>query len=185
MRRRGMQTMATPPDAAARRSEELEHFLRANATRLVGALTLITGNRAAAEDALQEALVTAWHRRDQQFDSLTGWITVVATNHARSGWRRRQAEQRALDKVGGRAPSHTPVSGDTDDELHAALRTLPERERQVTVLHYVLDQSVADVAAAMGVAEGTVKTLLHRARAHLAARLGGGDGLAGHAGGGR
>jgi len=174
VRRRDMQTL-TAPDAATRRTAELEEFVHGHAPRLVGALTLITGSRAAAEDALQEALVKAWHRRDQQFDSLTAWITVVATNHARSNWRRRQAEQRALDKVGGRAQLATPAAAEPDDALHAALAALPERERQVAVLHYVLDQSVAQVAAALGVADGTVKTLLSRARAHLAARLGTGE----------
>lgn len=171
MRRRNMQTLAEP-DAATRRTAELEVFVQHHSTRLVGALTLITGSRAAAEDALQDALVKAWHRRDQEFESLTAWITVVATNNARSGWRRRQAEQRALDKVGGRATRHSvDAAAEPDEALHAALRALPERERQVAVLHYVLDQSVAQVAEALGVAEGTVKTLLSRARGHLAERL--------------
>jgi RNA polymerase sigma-70 factor (ECF subfamily) len=171
VRRSDMHALATPPGTAARRTEELDAFLRIGAARLVGALTLITGNRAAAEDALQDALVKAWHRRDEPFDNLTAWITVVATNNARSSWRRRQAEQRALDKVGGRALPTTVDQVEPDDALHAALRTLPERERQVAVLHYVLDQSVAQVAAALGVTDGTVKTLLSRARAHLAERL--------------
>lgn len=171
MRRSDMHAVATPPDTATRRTEELEAFLRVGAGRLVGALTLITGNRAAAEDALQDALVKAWHRHDEPFDNLTAWITVVATNHARSTWRRSQAEQRALDKLGGRAQATTATQTEPDDALHAALRTLPARERQVAVLHYVLDQSVAQVATALGVTDGTVKTLLSRARAHLAERL--------------
>lgn len=166
-----MQTLTAPPDAAARRTAELEDFLRVRAPRLVGALTLITGNRAAAEDALQDALVKAWHRRDQDFERLTAWITVVATNEARSGRRRTHAEQRALDKFGGRAVAHVPPASEPDDTLHVALRALPERERQVAVLHYVLDQSVAQVAAALGVADGTVKTLLFRAREHLSEQL--------------
>jgi len=150
VRRRNMQTLAEP-DAATRRTAELEVFVQHHSTRLVGALTLITGSRAAAEDALQDALVKAWHRRDQEFESLTAWITVVATNNARSGW--------------------VDAAAEPDEALHAALRALPERERQVAVLHYVLDQSVAQVAEALGVAEGTVKTLLSRARGHLAERL--------------
>ena len=165
MRQHRVQALATRPDSAAeRRTAEIEAFVQQHSQRLVGALTLITGNRAAAEDALQDALVKAWHRRDEPIEQLAAWITVVATNQARSGWRRSQAEQRALTKVGGRATR--------DQALHDALRALPERERQVAVMHYVLDQSVAQVAAALGVTDGTVKTLLSRARAHLAARLG-------------
>jgi len=174
MRRRNMQTVTAPPDsAAAQRTGELRQFLDAHAVRLIGALTLITGSRAAAEDAVQEALVKAWHRRDTPIESLAAWITVVATNTARSGWRRRQAEQRALDRAGARADVHSmAIDGEPFDQaLHDAVRTLPDREREVVVLHYVLDQSVAQAAAAMGVTEGTVKTLLSRGRQHLAERL--------------
>lgn len=173
MRRERVQALATRPDSAAeRRSAEIEAFVQQHAQRLVGALTLITGNRATAEDALQDALVKAWHRKDEPIEQLAAWITVVATNQVRSGWRRSQAEQRALTKVGGRAArDHAPMA-EPDQALHDALRALPERERQVAVMHYVLDQSVAQVAAALGVTDGTVKTLLSRARAHLAARLG-------------
>jgi RNA polymerase sigma-70 factor (ECF subfamily) len=167
-----MPAIATSSNAAARRSGEIETFLQQHGPRLVGALTMITGSRAGAEDALQDALVKAWHRRDEPIESLTAWITVVATNGARSGYRRRQAEQRALTKVGGRAAPASPPAVEPDDALHSALRALPERERQVAVLHYVLDQSVAHVAGALGVTEGTVKTLLSRARQHLADRLG-------------
>ena len=142
-----------------------------HSTRLVGALTLITGSRAGAEDALQDALAKAWDRRDQPIDQMVAWITVVATNQARSGYRRRMAEERALTKIGSRADSGQSLPREHDDALHRALRSLPERERQVTVMHYVLDQSVAQVAAAMGVAVGTVKTQLFRARQHLAQEL--------------
>ena len=173
VRRQGVQALDSPPlTAGQQRTAEIEAFVQQHAQRLVGALTLITGNRATAEDALQDALVKAWHRKDQPIDQLAAWITVVATNQARSGWRRRQAEQRAMDKVGGRAQHHSDAAAEPDEALHAALRSLPERERQVAVMHYVLDQSVAQVAAALGIAEGTVKTQLFRAREHLAARLG-------------
>ena len=171
MRRQGVQAVSAPPTASDQRAAELESFVQQHSQRLLGALTLITGNRATAEDALQDALVKAWHRKDQPIGQLTAWITVVATNQARSGWRRKQAEQRALDKVGGRATHDAAAAGEPDEALLEALRSLPERERQVTVMHYVLDQSVAQVATALGIAEGTVKTQLFRAREHLAARL--------------
>lgn len=173
MRRLGVQAVsAATRDTADNRAAEIERFMQAHSTRLVGALTLITGSRAAAEDALQDALAKAWARRDQPIEQLVAWITVVATNQARSGYRRRMAEERALTKVGSRADSGQSSPREHDDALHRALSALPERERQVTVMHYVLDQSVAQVAAAMGVAVGTVKTQLFRARQHLAEQLG-------------
>jgi len=52
-------------------------------------------------------------------------------------------------------------------DLLAALRSLPERQRQAVVLHYLMDCRVATVAELMGLSEGTVKAHLHRARATL------------------
>lgn len=173
MRRVGVQAVsAATRDTTDSRAAEIEHFMQRHSTRLVGALTMITGSRTAAEDALQDALAKAWIRRDEPIEQMVAWITVVATNQARSGYRRRMAEARALTKVGSRAQGDQPSPREHDDALHRALRSLPEREREVTVMHYVLDQSVAQVAAAMGVAVGTVKTLLFRARQHLADELG-------------
>lgn len=172
MRREGVTTALAPTDSAAeRRSAEIESFLRDHGQRLLGGLVLLTGSRHTAEDALQEALAKAWNRRDLPIENLAAWITVVATNQARSGWRRGQAEQRALQRVGGRAAPAPQATAEPDDALHRALQGLSPREREVAVLHYVHDQSVAQAASAMGVSTGTVKTLLSRARAHLAEQL--------------
>lgn len=174
MRQHRVSPAATLAATRDPRAAEIEQFLADHAQRLLGALTLITGSRAAAEDALQDALAKAWNRRDQPIDTLAAWLTVVATNHARTARRRSAAEDRALDRLGRRAALQSSDPQPLDDALVAALRTLPLRQRQVAVLHYVLDQSVADAAAALGVGEGTVKTLLSRARERLAATLEGG-----------
>jgi RNA polymerase sigma-70 factor (ECF subfamily) len=158
-------------DQVSQRSQAIEGFIASDYRRVVGSITLITGNRATAEDAVQDALAKAWQRRDQPIDKLAAWVTVVASNAARSSVRRRGAEQRALDRMGGRATA-PPDDAGVDTQLQQALAGLPLRERQVAVLHYVLDQSVADTAAAMGITDGTVKTLLSRARQHLATQLG-------------
>ena len=158
-------------DEVGERSLAIEAFIASDYRRLIGSITLITGNRATAEDAVQDALAKAWQRRDQPIDKLAAWITVVASNAARSSVRRRGAEQRALDRLSGRATA--PADDHIEDmQLQRALAGLSLRERQVAVLHYVLDQSVADTAAALGISDGTVKTLLSRARQHLAAQLG-------------
>ena len=172
MRRRNVLTTSDRQSTAEQgRAAEIEAFMSQHAQRIVGALTLITGDRNSAEDAVQDALMKAWQRSDQPIDQLAAWITVVATNNVRSGWRRGNAETRALTKVGGRAAPEQPSERDPDDALHAALRALPERERQVAVMFYVLDESVATIADALEIAAGTVKTLLFRARNHLAFEL--------------
>jgi RNA polymerase sigma-70 factor (ECF subfamily) len=148
----------------------LREFIDDDYRTVVGSVTLITGDLATAEDAVQDALVTAWRRRDQPIERFAAWVTVVASNKARSGHRTRSAEQRALERA-GRADDTSDDTALIDDELVAALAGLPLRERQAAVLFYVHDLSVADVAAELDVVEGTVKTLLSRARSHLAERL--------------
>ena len=130
----------------------------------------MTGSRPAAEDAVAEALARAWERteRGEVIDNVAAWVTTVATNLARSRWRRMRAEQRATERI-------VPLSPETPDEvfdLRAALAALPRRQREVTVLRYLLGHDVRGVARILGVSEGTVKTSLHRARAALARALG-------------
>jgi RNA polymerase sigma-70 factor (ECF subfamily) len=52
-----------------------------------------------------------------------------------------------------------------------ALATLPPRQRQAVVLHYLADVSIAEIAAMTGTSEGTIKSWLHRARISLAGQL--------------
>lgn len=172
VRRRGvLATIESSTRDSADRTGEIRDFIDRHSQRVVGALTLMCGDRSVAEDAVQEALVKAWLRSDEPIEQLSAWITVVATNHVRSSFRRKAAEERALTKVGGRAEAAPSNTHSPDDQLLSALRSLPAREREVAVLHYVLDESVATIAAALGVVEGTVKTLLFRARQHLADEL--------------
>lgn len=155
------------------RSREIEDFLTEHYRRVVGSVALITGDRASAEDAVQDALVKSWRRRGEEIEVFPAWITVVASNGARSGWRKTSAEKRAVERLAQRSiESPTPESEQLDQELLDALALLPLRERQAAVLFYVSDWSVREIAAALSVAEGTVKTLLSRARQHLGESLG-------------
>lgn len=145
-------------------------------------LALVSGSRAVAEDAVQEALARAWERSDrgERIESLAGWATVVATNLMQSGFRRLRVERRAKDRlapiaagVGSAASTHAGALGADDRvDLQRALRALPRRQRQATVLHYYLGMSIAEIAAALRVSEGTAKSALFRARHSLAVALG-------------
>jgi RNA polymerase sigma-70 factor, ECF subfamily len=147
----------------------IREFLRTRYPRLVGALSILCGSRAAAEDAVQEALARAWERdeRGQRIESVEAWVTKVAMNLARSRWRRMRVERRHTESI---APIAEP-SGDVID-LRRALDALPRRQRESTVLRYYLDLDVREIAETLGVSEGTVKTSLHRARRTLASVLG-------------
>jgi RNA polymerase sigma factor (sigma-70 family) len=127
-----------------------------------------------AEDAVQEALVRAWVRseRGERLESLPAWVTAVALNHTRSGWRRALAERRARQRVGDRSwPSSTATPNEDHVEVERAIAALPRRQREVAVLRYLLEMSTSEVAAALGISEGTVKSSLARARTHLADAL--------------
>jgi RNA polymerase sigma-70 factor (ECF subfamily) len=126
----------------------------------------LCGDRALAEDATQEAFARALERwrRLRARPWVAGWVVTTALNVARRALRRRSASTPA--KSGG---------ADVDDRLDLvrAIRGLPRRQQEAVVLHYVADRPIAEVAAAMGCEEGTVKAHLARARAALAERLGG------------
>lgn len=150
----------------------LREFLHTSYPRLVAAVALVCGSRPAAEDAVQEALLRAWERseRGEEFESMNAWVTTVALNHARSGLRRIIVERRARSRLQTPVIA-SPPTGDRID-IERALATLPRRQREAVVLRYYVQLDTREVAAALRVNEGTVKSTLFRARAALAEALG-------------
>ena len=151
---------------------EIRGFLARDYPRLVNAVALASGSYPAAEDAVQEALVRAWIRseRGERLESLPAWVAAVALNLTRSGWRRSIAERRARGRWSERSVSAVAPSEEHID-VARALEALPRRQREVAVLRYLLEMSTAEVAAALGITEGTVKSSLARARTHLVEAL--------------
>jgi RNA polymerase sigma-70 factor (ECF subfamily) len=152
--------------------EQFDEFYRDGYARLVGAVGLVTGGRAEAEDAVDEALARAWTRvrRGEAIDSLGAWVRVAALNVARGGLRKRAVERRARARLV--AAVETPVvDHGAAIDTRRALATLSRRQREVTVLFYYCDLTVREVAAELGIDEGSVKSTLHKARAALAAVL--------------
>ncbi|WP_164544978.1 RNA polymerase sigma factor [Antribacter gilvus] len=157
---------------------DLDAFVAREYPKVVAAVGLITGSPQDAADAVQDALVGFLAKPPSRpVENLAAWITVVASNRARDLRRSRDAESRALHRIGARVEAATavgPVTGASDAvdvDVARALAALPDRQRQVCVLHYLLDQPVEQIAAGLGVSTGTVKTQLFRARKALAARL--------------
>ncbi|GAB3802280.1 SigE family RNA polymerase sigma factor [Micromonospora zhanjiangensis] len=165
---------ATGPPGIARRPltpDTFAAFYQASYGRLCGQLYAYLGDPAEAEDIAQEALLRTWQRwrRVSAYDDPLSWVRRVAVNLANSRWRRIQAGARALHRHGPRA---APVLlGPDHVALVDALRTLPERQRLVLVLHYLADQPVAAIAAELRVPKNTVLSWLSRGRATLADRL--------------
>jgi RNA polymerase sigma-70 factor (ECF subfamily) len=150
--------------------DEVEACVRRDYARLVRAVAVVTASTPAAEDAVQEAFARAWERasRGKEFSHLAGWVATVALNLARSGRRRLLVERRARRLT---APQREENNVAALVDLDRAVQSLPGRQREAVVLHYLLDLDVATTAAVLEVSPGTVKTALSRAREKLAAAL--------------
>lgn len=157
---------------AERTQVDLDAFVTREYPKVVAAVGLITGNRQDAADAVQDALVGYLAKPpSREITNLAAWITVVASNRARDLQRSRGAESRAYAKVGTADESYDAALAGLDVDVLKALEELPRQQKEVCVLHYLLDHSVEQIAEGLGVSSGTVKTQLHRARKALAARL--------------
>ncbi|WP_328334351.1 RNA polymerase sigma factor [Kribbella sp. NBC_00382] len=137
--------------------------------RLVGQLFAICGNRGEAEDAVQEAFVKAVEkpRRFAQVDNPEAWLRTVALNVLRSRYRR---ATRFHGLISRQALAPTTTAGLSADRvaLVEALRQLPYEMREAITLHHIADLPIREIAAQLGVAEGTIKARLSRGRARLA-----------------
>lgn len=135
----------------------------------------IVGERAAAEDVAAEALTRAYDHWDQIGDvraRRVAWTVRVTTNLAIDATRRLETPAARIEPDGATNPADAVA---VRLALIAALRALPERQRQAVALRHLADLSQAQVARALGVRPGTVAQHVHRGMAAL--RLALGDGM--------
>ncbi|MEV4759267.1 SigE family RNA polymerase sigma factor [Micromonospora sp. NPDC049559] len=149
---------------------DFDAFYHAHFRPMTLQLCAYTGDLGQAQDLVQEAFCRAFARWDRvvRYDDPVAWVRRVAWNLATSRWRRLRTAQTYLRR---QREEHVP--GPTPDRvaLTAALALLPPQHRRAVVLHYLADMAVAEIARQEGVAEGTVKSWLHRGRVALAAEL--------------
>jgi RNA polymerase sigma-70 factor (ECF subfamily) len=151
---------------------EFDDFYSASFQRITGQVYAMIGNRDEAQESVQEAFVRAWAHRKKldKAEHPEAWVRTTAYRIAVSRWRRTARARRPADRAvslatEAAAPSETHVA------LVAALKQLPEAQRQALVLHHIADLPVQDVAREVGVPEGTIKARLSRGRTALAALL--------------
>lgn len=151
-----------PHDELARHCEQAH-------PRLVGLLVLKTGDRGVAEELAQDTLVElcrAWPDvRDPQ-----AWVTTVALRRASSWWRRKGAERRAMRRHGPDERVSQPEPVETRLAVIDAVASLPRRQQEALLMRFYAGFDVAETAAALRCAEGTVTSLTHRALRRLEER---------------
>ncbi len=128
------------------------------------------GDLTTAQDLVQEAFTRAYARwsKLERYDDPAGWVRRVAWNLATSRWRRQRTANAFLRRQ--REEHVAPPSPDRV-ALTAALATLSPTHRKAFVLFYIAELSISAIALQENVAEGTVKSWLHRARTQVAAAL--------------
>ena len=146
--------------------QQVEMFVRGEYPRVVAVVGFACGDFGRAEDAVQEVLASLLERK-VDITNPSAWIVTAALNRVRSGERRLSAERRALERFRRAAPTDLTFAADLDEEVLGAMRALPARQREIAGMYYLLDFAVADIARALQVSDGTVKTQLHRARSTL------------------
>ena len=141
---------------------EFAEFFQASWEPCLRAVVASTGSVQLAEDQVAEAFARAWlsWRKVRCHPAPRAWVVRTALNAGASWWRRRARE---LPLAG----HDTVVSSDLDDGLDAALlaalRHLPNRQREVLALRVFLDLDIDTIAGQLGIAPPTVRVHLSRA----------------------
>lgn len=152
-------------------ADAVAELYAASCRRLVGIVTLAAGSRAEAEECVQEAFIRLLARWQQvsAYDDPEAWVRAVAFRLLSNRRRKARNGLRAVLRHGTPDNAQAPT-GDRVDVLRA-LQQLPLGQRQVVVLHYLSGLAVDEVAQALEIPAGTVKSRLSRARDTLAPLL--------------
>jgi len=144
-------------------------YVRSRSGALLRAAQAMTGNRADAEDLVQATLVKAYQSWDKIADqaALDTYVRRVMVNTHISGWRRRRIDEYPTDELPDFPAADVTGDRDLHDVVQRALDRLPRQMRAAVMLRYYDDMTEPEVAAALGVTVGTVKSTVARAVAKL------------------
>jgi len=160
--------------AQAGDTRAFEALYRLHIDRVYGLCLRMTGNVSEAEDCAQEAFIQAWNKIAKfRGDSAFGtWMHRIAVNSVLGRIRKSKRERDRIQLVADTAPPPAAVgdSGNLQD-LSEAIEKLPEGARHVFVLNAVYGYSHEESGNMLGIAVGTSKAQLHRARRLLAQQL--------------
>lgn len=145
---------------------------------LVRLAILLVDDLASAEDVVQDAFVGLYRNRDRVREPLAAvrYLRTSVVNGARSALRRRRTARAHLhlaEPVAEPAADADVMLAAEHREVFQALQKLPDRQREVLLLRYWSDLSEADIADALGISRGAVKSNASRGLDKLEALLGG------------
>lgn len=144
-------------------------YVRSRGGTLLRAAQAMTGNRADAEDLVQATLVKAYQSWSRITDpaALDTYVRRVMVNTHISGWRRRRVDEYPTDEIPDSPAADATGDSDLRDVVQRAVDRLPRQMRAAVMLRYYDDMTEPEVAAAMGISVGTVKSTVARAVAKL------------------
>ncbi|MEE8119514.1 MAG: sigma-70 family RNA polymerase sigma factor [Gammaproteobacteria bacterium] len=154
-----------------------EELYRRHSGKIYGLCLRLAGNRTLAQDCAQDAFVRAWEklegfRGDAAFSS---WLYRIATNVVLGAHRKRKRREAQLRQVDDENPfeqiADREEKPDLGIDLEQAIAELPDGARTVFVLHDVEGMLHEEIARQTGIAVGTSKAQLHRARKLLREKL--------------
>ena len=157
--------------------EEFDRIVREYQDRIFRLACSMLGDRAAAEEAAQEALVRIWKGlpRFRGESSLSTWIYAVTRNACLTALGRLGPRTESLEGPAGRRAAESRSAAHWTaapvPDVTTLLDRLPAKYRQVVTLFYMQEKSYDEVAAMLGLPVGTVKTYLFRARQSMAEDL--------------
>ncbi|MCC3376164.1 RNA polymerase sigma factor [Cohnella sp. REN36] len=166
--------------------EELSELVRLHGKALYGFCYKLAGNKADADDLYQETFLKAVelrHRMDADRNA-KGFLVAIAirlrkNSRRKWAWRRRIAPTAAFDEAaGGNAATnatvaleHEVLSRELRGAVQAAVDGLEDKLKIPLYMHYTADMSIDEIAAALRIPSGTVKSRLHKARMKMKKRL--------------
>ena len=155
-------------------SRAFEQLYRMHIDKVYGLCLRMTGNVAEAEDCAQEAFIQAWNklskfRGDSAFST---WLHRIAVNSVLGRMRKSKREQDRIQTAAEISPGPASIGdGGNLNDLSDAVNRLPEGARHVFVLSGVYGYSHEEASNMLGIAVGTSKAQLHRARRLLSQQL--------------